>query len=193
MKGDVRYLARWVFAAREGEMRVQVFGSEGTFLADLSVREDSVFVLLPQEMEYHRGTAERLPLGALLGLEIAWQQTISALDLLLWPPRDSREWIPGMWDGRNGWLHEETGIFVQIDAERRSAQYIYAGTGRDVLVGEVDSFLQLGDYYAPERLSFEWPDHDARIWLEISSQSTAGVEDRAFAVPCPERVVTHDW
>lgn len=193
MKGDVRYLARWAFAAREGGMRVQVFGMEGTFLADMSVREDSAFVLLPQEMEYHRGAADRLPLGALLGLEIAWRQAIGALDVLLWPPRGPEGWIPGTWGGKDGWFHEKTSVFVHLDPERRVPQYIRAGTGRNALVGEVDSFLRLRSYYAPERLSFEWPGHDARMWLEITSRITADVEDHAFSVPCPESVVTYDW
>lgn len=194
MKGEVRYLARWAFAANTGRMRIQVFATEGTMLADMAIQGDSLCVVLAQERECHCGSVSAVPLGALLGLEIDWGEALIGLNTLLWPNLDSSyQWMPGRLGRREGWFDPRRRVFLAVDEKKKAPKYLCLGEARDRVTAQIESYREIHGIFFPSRVVFHWPGKDSRMWLDINTRKIGDIAEDVFCVPCKEMSDVIAW
>ncbi|MBN1426320.1 hypothetical protein JXA88_17350 [Candidatus Fermentibacteria bacterium] len=192
-EGTIRFRARWAAAACKENLRVQVFGTDGSFIADISFSADSLSAFLPGLMECHQGAIVDVPLDSLLGITVPWKTGLTVLWATLWPGRITAPWVSGSLGHRQGWYAPSHGAFVQIHPRWRLPQYLSFTDGSSCLSMEVRSWKSTTAGMLPSALRFSWPARDVEMWIDLSIRETEAIESAALQSICPPGAHAHAW
>ncbi|MCU0610911.1 MAG: hypothetical protein MUE60_03870 [Candidatus Eisenbacteria bacterium] len=191
--GSVRHRARWAMAGCADALRLQVFTTDGSCIADIGYRGDSLIVLLPGAVECHRGPADRIPVDSLLGIPVPWAPALSVLHAALWPQRLSPPWTPGTLGRRRGWYSETDGIFIEPDSKTRLPRFMACSREGSGLTAEVRAWESDSLRAFPSELRLSWPARGMEMWINLSVRRTEGVGSAALRVACPSGAPVVDW
>ena len=193
IREDIRYRARWAFAADSGTLRIQVFQQDGSMFADIVTLNDSICVLIPSTRKCHCGLLKEVPLSDLLGVEIDWNAACTGLWRVLYPIQNAPgPWVPGCMGDRIGWMNPSMHLFVVPDKDWNLASFISVGDNDDRIIVEVTTFETFDKYTLPTKIEFSWPKEDTKLWIDIEriSVDSTGIPIKS---PCPPGSIPFTW
>jgi hypothetical protein len=174
-------------------LRLQVFQTDGAFIADIGLRGDSMTVFLPQIVECHCGDAGVVPIDSLLGVPVLWEPGLSALHAMLWPRRLAGPWTSGTLGHRRGWCSESTGVFIEPDPAALLPRYLVRIDGGDRLTVEARRWTGGSGGAFPAELRLSWPAQETEMWLDLTVRKTEGFGGEVLDPVCPPGVRAYSW